>query len=150
MYLQVFWGLLEKSTVHHHASVHASPVVQHWATLRDRRSSMNSFPPKNLGRDAHEMLNTYACQHLELQGPEEKFLEVLSRKNRGIGKDKQKRKLVRGKEWAVICLCSLYPKAPSLEVLRLTWAVTYPPRSGQMGDRVGSSDRPPILQGASC
>lgn len=36
------------------------------------------------------MLNTSAFQHPKLQGPEEKFLKVLSRKNKGTGKNKEK------------------------------------------------------------
>lgn len=73
------------------------------AILRDSPCSMSPCPPNNLGRDTQEMLNTYASQHPKFQGPSEKFLKVLSRKKtRGTGKDKEKRKLVRGKEWAVV------------------------------------------------
>lgn len=86
MYFQVIWALSEKSTVHYYDNAYPSPGVKHWATLRDDPHSMN--PPKWIHestqefreRNAHEMLNTYACQHLEFQGPGEKFLKVLSRK----------------------------------------------------------------------
>ena len=96
-------------------------------------------PPKNLRRGTHKRLNTYACQHPKLQGPEEKFSKVLSRKNREIEIIKKKEHLSKGRsgQGFQVCLCCL-----NLAVLRWTRAVTWLPRSGQMGDRVGSVDCP--------
>lgn len=45
------------------------------------------------------MLNIYACQHPELQGSE-KFLEAFL--ENADEQERIKKKLVRGKEWAVV------------------------------------------------
>ena len=53
----------------------------------------------------------------ELQRPE-KVLEVFLEKTEGRGEDKEKRKLVRGKEWAVVQDMFMLPLPLSLVVLR--------------------------------